>query len=191
MFRFNPCGPCGLLALAAAPLFAQTLAAQTEDAAAAPDAGEATGDVIDVCRRWDDESESWRFGTFTDDDGCELVVVTGTRLGDDPTLRVDVLTAEEIAARGLTTAEEILRAIPQNVATINAYNNTSRLTSLDVRMGELGIGVATRESARPRLAQHAGAGERPPHRGGGGRRRVLRQCQQHSGCGHRTGGGHA
>ena len=141
MFRFNF---CSVIALVATALFAQTLAAQTEDAADEPDVGETTAvEGADVCRRWDDASESWRYGLYTDTEGCEIVVVTGTRLGDDPTLRVEVLTAEEIAARGLTAAEDILRAIPQNLATINTYNNTSRLTSLDVALGELGIGVAT------------------------------------------------
>lgn len=145
MFRFNLRGIRSLFALAAAPLFAHALAAQAQDAPAEPDAGEtADADQVDVCRRWDDESESWRFGMYTDAQGCELVVVTGTRLGEDPTLRVEVLTAEEITARGLTTAEEILRAIPQNFATINAYTNTRVAPSpLDVVVGELGIGVAT------------------------------------------------
>lgn len=141
MFRFNLGSVFGsVFALAAVPLLAQTSEGEAADAAAESDAG---GEA-DLCRRWDDERESWRFGMYTDTEGCEFVVVTGTRLGDDPTLRVEVMTAEEIAARGLTTAEEILRAIPQNLATINAYTNIQTSSSpLDVVVGELGIGVVT------------------------------------------------
>lgn len=54
------------------------------------------------------------------------IVVTGTRLlKGDPTARVDVITSEDIEARGLSTAEQVIRSIPQNLSTINITSNSS------------------------------------------------------------------
>lgn len=145
MLRFNLCRVFALVAVA--PLFAQAPDEEAEDAAdeAENAAAEQDADAVEVCRRWSDESQSWRFGMYTDTEGCEIVVVTGTRLGEDPTLRIEMLTAEDITARGLTTAEEILRAIPQNMPSINAYTSTRNISSpIDVRLGALnGVGVVT------------------------------------------------
>ena len=80
-----------------------------------------------------------------DDNGVEVIVVTGTRLRfGDPTSRVNVIDAEEIARRGLTTAEDVVRSIPQNVATINDASLLASFNSpLDVNLGALRLGVAT------------------------------------------------
>ena len=52
------------------------------------------------------------------------VVVTGTRLRvGDPTANVDVVTAEMIAERGLTTVEDVIRDIPQNFSSLNSGTN--------------------------------------------------------------------
>ncbi len=79
------------------------------------------------------------------DDDVELIVVTGTRLRfGDPTSRVNVIDAEEIARRGLTTAEDVVLAIPQNVSTISDASLLANFNSpIDVNLGALTLGVAT------------------------------------------------
>ena len=56
------------------------------------------------------------------------LAVTGTRLttGDD-SLRLDVMTAEDISDRGLATIEDIIRAIPQNFAGFGDFTNNEML----------------------------------------------------------------
>ena len=162
MFRFNR--DLWMVAAAltvAVPLLAQNQTGgapeQTPPAGAAAPQGEsqaagtaATDDVDDPCRGWTTPPRG--DATVPPDDaqprrserGCEIMIVTGTRLRDDPSLRIRVLTAAEIAARGLSSTEEILRAIPQNLPTINAFNNAVAPSNfLDVNLGTLGIGVAT------------------------------------------------
>lgn len=75
----------------------------------------------------------------------EVIVVTGTRLRfGDPTGRVNVIDAEEIARRGLTTAEDVVRAVPQNLSTISDASLLANFDSpLDVGLGALRLGVAT------------------------------------------------
>lgn len=54
----------------------------------------------------------------------EGIVVTGSRLlNGDPTAHIEVLTAEDIKARGVTSVEELMRTIPQNLNTIGAITN--------------------------------------------------------------------
>lgn len=81
------------------------------------------------------------------DDGkvVEEVIVTGTRLqGGDPTARVDVITADEIARQGLTSVEDVIRSIPQNFSTINSSNSLLFGSDLlDDNLGALGLGAAT------------------------------------------------
>ena len=74
-----------------------------------------------------------------------VIVVTGTRLRfGDPTTRVNVIDAEEIANRGLTTAEEVIRSIPQNLSTISDSSLLANFNNpLDVGLGALALGVAT------------------------------------------------
>ncbi|MDE0419811.1 MAG: TonB-dependent receptor [Gammaproteobacteria bacterium] len=80
-----------------------------------------------------------------DDEVVDEVVVTGTRLvGGDPTARVEVITAEDIAMQGLTTFEDVIRSLPQNFATINSTNNLLFGSDLlDANLGALGLGAAT------------------------------------------------
>ena len=75
----------------------------------------------------------------------EEVTVTGTRLqGGDPTARVDVITAEDIARQGLTSVEDVIRSIPQNFSTINSSNSLHFGSDLlDENLGALGLGAAT------------------------------------------------
>lgn len=109
------------------------------------DASETADEAILVCARWNEESGRWEgFSPNVDGRTPECVTVTGTRINYDPTSRVEVLTAEEIEARGLSSAEEILRAIPQNFASINSFNNSQPVPSFfDQSFGTLGLGVAT------------------------------------------------
>lgn len=52
------------------------------------------------------------------------ILVTGSRLrGGDQTSRLTVIDAKEIRDRGVTTVEELIRTLPQNVATIGAITN--------------------------------------------------------------------
>ena len=80
-----------------------------------------------------------------DDDLVEEVIVTGTRLqGGDPTARVDVVTADDIARQGLTTVEDVIRSLPQNFSTINSSNSLHFGSDLlDDNLGALGLGAAT------------------------------------------------
>ena len=80
-----------------------------------------------------------------DDQEVEVVVVTGTRLRyGDATARVELIDAEEIARRGLTTAEEVIRSIPQNLSTINGASNlTDFFNPLDVPLGSMSLGIST------------------------------------------------
>ena len=75
----------------------------------------------------------------------EEIVVTGTRLSDgDPTARVEVISAEDIAMQGLTTFEDVIRSLPQNFSTINSTNSLIFGSDLlDANLGALGLGAAT------------------------------------------------
>ncbi|GAW39648.1 Vitamin B12 transporter BtuB precursor [Brevundimonas sp. SH203] len=85
-------------------------------------------------------------------DATELtsVEVTGSRLQNgDQTSRVVVITKEEIEARGVTSVEELVRTLPQNVATIGAITNergrgplTGRGASSVSQIGSLGVSAA-------------------------------------------------
>ena len=74
----------------------------------------------------------------------EELVVTGSRLTTDPTSRVLVVTAEDIASRGLSSAEEVIRALPHNFSTINSFNNLNFGSDvLDTNLGALGLGTSS------------------------------------------------
>lgn len=75
----------------------------------------------------------------------EEIVVTGTRLlRGDPTARVEVISAEDIAMQGLTTFEDVIRSLPQNFSTINSTNSLIFGSDLlDANLGALGLGAAT------------------------------------------------
>ena len=79
-----------------------------------------------------------------EDARVEEVNVVGTRLKvGDPSARVDFITAEQIAISGLTSAEEVIRSIPQNFSSINRGTNLAIDGVLDTNLGALGLGVAT------------------------------------------------
>ena len=72
------------------------------------------------------------------------IVSTGTRLlSADPSARIEVITAEEIKARGVATVEEILRTIPQHFSTISNTTNLDIGGVLDINLGALGLGTST------------------------------------------------
>ena len=78
------------------------------------------------------------------DDEEETLVVTGTRLDRDPTARVLVISAEDIAALGLSSTEEVIRSLPHNFSTVNSFNNLDFGSDvLDVNLGALGLGIST------------------------------------------------
>lgn len=79
-----------------------------------------------------------------DGDEDVLTVVTGTRLSTaDPSVRIEVIDADDIEARGLATVEDIIRSIPQNVSSVNSANNTNLNPDFsERRFGPLGIGVS-------------------------------------------------
>ena len=74
-------------------------------------------------------------------------VVTGSRLeGGDPTARVYSYTAEEIAARGVSTLEEFFRTLPWTYPSITTQTNTSlhfQGTDQEDEYIELGLGIST------------------------------------------------
>ena len=73
----------------------------------------------------------------------EEMLVTGSRLFfGDPTVRGQVITAQQIAARGFATAEDIIRSIPQNFASINSATNLTIDGLLDTNLGALGLGIS-------------------------------------------------
>ncbi len=82
-------------------------------------------------------------------DQVEAVEVTGSRLKNgDVTARVVVITKEEITARGVTSIEDLIRTLPQNVATIGAITNErgrgplSNRTAAVSQIGSLGVSAA-------------------------------------------------
>ena len=85
----------------------------------------------------------------TEEDAVELAeqVVTGSRLeGGDPSARIYSYTAEEIAARGVSTLEEFFRTLPWAYPSITTQTNTSLHfdgTDQDDEYIELGLGIST------------------------------------------------
>jgi iron complex outermembrane recepter protein len=77
-------------------------------------------------------------------EGLEEIVVTGSRLRDtQPTSHVVVITAEDIAREGASTAADIIRQLPQNVSTVNLGTSTTSLgASNDIPTGALGVATA-------------------------------------------------
>ncbi|RLV59877.1 TonB-dependent receptor [Parashewanella curva] len=74
----------------------------------------------------------------------ESFEVTGSRLKmGDPSVRVESIGIGEIRARGLVSAEDIVRTIPQNLSSINSATNLDIDGALDTNLGSLGSGTAT------------------------------------------------
>ncbi len=80
----------------------------------------------------------------------DSVEVTGSRLATgDPTSRVIVISKEEIQARGVTSVEQLIRTLPQNVNTVGAITNERARGPLSNRdkvgvsqIGSLGVSAA-------------------------------------------------
>ena len=74
-------------------------------------------------------------------------VVTGSRLeGGDPSARIYSYTAEDIAARGVSTLEEFFRTLPWTYPSITTQTNTSlhyQNTDQEDEYIELGLGIST------------------------------------------------
>ena len=71
------------------------------------------------------------------------IVVVGSRMeAGDETANTQVITSREIEARGLTSAEDIIRSIPQNYATVNSATNLDN-DPRDVLLGNFGLGVVS------------------------------------------------
>ena len=75
----------------------------------------------------------------------EKSVVTGSRLkGGDPTARILTITSEDIAKRGLSSIEEIIRTIPQ-IFSSNNSTNSMNFTSFaaDDQRGTMAVGFSS------------------------------------------------
>ena len=72
-------------------------------------------------------------------------VVTGSRLiQGDPTARVFTITAEDIAKRGISSVEDVIRTIPQIFSSINTTNNMNfGSEAIDRNLGALAVGIST------------------------------------------------
>ena len=77
----------------------------------------------------------------------EEQVVTGSRLeGGDPSARTYSYTAEDIAARGVSTLEDFFRTLPWTYSSITTQTNTSDFyqgTDQEGEYVELGLGIST------------------------------------------------
>ena len=82
-----------------------------------------------------------------DDKPIELPrqTVTGSRLVQgDPTARVVTITAEDIAKRGVSSVEDVIRTIPQIFSTISGTTNMDHPSDGDIiDLGALGVGIST------------------------------------------------
>jgi outer membrane receptor protein involved in Fe transport len=75
-------------------------------------------------------------------EGREMVI-TGTRLRNTaPTAHLIVITREEIDKRGLATAADVVRALPQNFSSINLATTTTGQGGGDTPVGTLGVASA-------------------------------------------------
>lgn len=71
--------------------------------------------------------------------GNDDILVTGSRLRDgDQTSRLIVIDAKEIRDRGVTSVEELIRTLPQNVATIGTITNSRSKGPLNSNAGTSG-----------------------------------------------------
>lgn len=72
-------------------------------------------------------------------EGNDDILVTGSRLRDgDKTSRLIVIDAKEIRDRGVTSVEELMRTVPQNVSTIGAITNNRSKGPLNSNVGSAG-----------------------------------------------------
>ena len=75
----------------------------------------------------------------------ETMIVTGSRLAKgDPTARVVTITAEDIAMRGLSSVEDVMRTIPQIFSTITGTTHMHRPQNGDtINLGAMAVGIST------------------------------------------------
>ncbi len=74
----------------------------------------------------------------------DKVVVTGSRMNsEDPSARIETITADDIERRGLATAEDIIRSIPQNFSSLNGSTSIDSLQGPDLGLRNLGVGIST------------------------------------------------
>ncbi|WP_312488558.1 TonB-dependent receptor domain-containing protein [Sphingomonas sp.] len=91
-----------------------------------------------------DEAELRRYQTpvIAKTKGSDDILVTGSRLRDgDQTTRLTVIDAKEIRDRGVTTVEELIRTLSQNVATIGAITNSRGRGPLSTTAGPGGSSI--------------------------------------------------
>ena len=75
-------------------------------------------------------------------DPVDTITVTGSRLrGGDQTNRLIVIDEKEIRDRGVQTVEELIRTLPENVATIGAITNDRSKGPLSSAAGNSGARV--------------------------------------------------
>ena len=97
----------------------------------------------------DEQQQTDPDAAATEEEPVELAeqVVTGSRLeGGDPSARIYSYTAEEIAARGVSTLEEFFRTLPWTYPSITTQTNTSLhfdATDQADEYIELGLGIST------------------------------------------------
>ena len=78
----------------------------------------------------------------TETDPVDTITVTGSRLrGGDQTNRLIVIDEKEIRDRGVQTVEELIRTLPENVATIGAITNDRSKGPLSSAAGNSGARV--------------------------------------------------
>ena len=90
-------------------------------------------------------------GDRVDDDGdpeyVETITVTGSRLGTgDPTANIISVDAAEIARRGVSTVEELMRTMPFVFSSLNSQSNMlfgADASDTDKNLGALGLGTST------------------------------------------------
>ena len=82
-----------------------------------------------------------------DPDYVETITVTGSRLGTgDPTANIISVDAAEIARRGVSTVEELMRTMPFVFSSLNSQSNMlfgGDASDTDKNLGALGLGTST------------------------------------------------
>lgn len=145
------------MALAVAGLAADRAQAQAQEAVPAPDdvagpqpedASSGKADRIAPITA-DKPIKPARAGPPARTDPDKDIEVTGSRLKQgNVTARVQVLTEADIRARGVTSVEELMRTLPQNLATIGTLTNERTKNPLIDRstavsaLGQLGVSAA-------------------------------------------------
>ena len=94
-----------------------------------------------------DESSGQSAEDDGDPDYVETITVTGSRLGTgDPTANIISVDAAEIARRGVSTVEELIRTMPFVFSSLNSQSNMlfgGDAADTDKNLGALGLGTST------------------------------------------------